>query len=402
MRILFVADGRSATALNWMRYFVDRGDDVFLASTFGCQLDLKLSGLEIMPVAFSAVKSSASRSQTASPRTRPGTRAIWGASTLQLRTSIRQWLGPLTIPAAAQRLRGMIERVQPDLVHAMRIPYEGMLAADASGLAPLLVSVWGNDFTLHATSTPLMRHYTSWALKSADALHADCQRDIRLGKQWGFSPKKPTLVIPGSGGIRADVFFQPAQAAQTPLVVNPRGFRAYVRNDTFFQAIPLVLKERPDARFACAAMAGEPQVIQWLDRLGIGAAVELLPLRPHAEMAELFRSAQVVVSPTTHDGTPNSLLEAMACGCFPVAGDLDSIREWIKPEKNGLLVDAGNPQALAAAILRGLNDAALRSQAAEINAGLIAERAEYTRCMARAAEFYKQVAGYGKIRRSTT
>jgi len=385
MRILFVADGRSATALNWIRYFVERGDEVFLASTFACQPDLRLSGLEIVPVAFSSVKSAASgavRSRTA---------PLWGASALQLRTSLRQWFGPLTIPRAAQRLRGMVERTQPELVHAMRIPYEGMLAAEAAGTVPLLVSVWGNDFTLHASSTPLMRYYSEWTLKVADALHADCQRDIRLGRQWGFGTEKPTLVIPGSGGIRGDVFFPPRQAAETPLVVNPRGFRAYVRNDSFFQAIPLVLKERPDARFACAAMAGEPQVLEWIEKLGISHAVELLAPRPHLEMATLFRSAQVVVSPTTHDGTPNSLLEGMACGCFPVAGDLDSIREWIRSGENGLLVDAGDPQALATAILRALNDAALRSRAAELNTALIAERAEYTGGMARAAEFYKRL-----------
>ena len=169
-----MADGRSPTALSWIRYFVERGDEVFLASTFACQPNLKLSGLEIVPVAFSGVKSA----PTASANPRSG---FWGASTLQLRTVVRQWLGPLTISRAAQRLRGIIERVQPDLVHAIRIPYEGMLAADAAGLAPLLVSVWGNDFTLHAPSTPLMRHYTEWTLKAADALHADCQRDIRLG-----------------------------------------------------------------------------------------------------------------------------------------------------------------------------------------------------------------------------
>jgi glycosyltransferase involved in cell wall biosynthesis len=82
----------------------------------------------------------------------------------------------------------------------------------------------------------------------------------------------------------------------------------------------------------------------------------------------------------------------MACGCFPVAGDLDSIREWITPGKNGLLVDAGDPAALAAAILRGLNEPALRQQAAEENATIIAERAEYTRNMTRVSEFYSRLA----------
>ena len=385
MRLLFVADGRSPIALNWMHFFVERGDDVFLASTFACQPTLKLSGLDIVPVAFSGVKAA----PAASSRPRRG---LWGASTLQLRTVIRQWLGPLTISRAARRLRGVIERVKPDLVHAMRIPYEGMLAADAvAGLAPLLVSVWGNDFTLHAPSTPLMRHYTEWTLKVADALHADCQRDIRLGKQWGFAVNKPTLVIPGSGGIRTDVFYPPSTPVEAPLVVNPRGFRAYVRNNVFFKAIPLVLKERPDARFACTGMAGERQVLAWIEKLGIGSAVELLPPHPHAQMADLFRSAQVVVSPTAHDGTPNTLLEALACGCFPVAGDLESIREWITPGKNGLLVDASDPSTLAAAILRGLNESALRRQAAEQNTAIIAERAEYTRNMAQAAKFYEKI-----------
>ena len=383
MRLLFVADGRSPTALNWIRYFCERGDEVHLASTFACQPDLNLAGLEIVPVAFSGLKSaSASR-----PR-----RGVWGASTLQLRTLIRQWLGPTTITRASQRLRALIERTRPDLVHAMRIPYEGMLAADAStGLAPLLISVWGNDFTLHAPATPLMRHYTHWTLSVADALHADCQRDIRLARQWGLATGKPTLVIPGSGGIRPEVFYPPSVPPAQPLVINPRGFRAYVQNETFFQAIPLVLQHRPDARFLCTAMRGERQVLDWVERLGIASAVQLTDPLPQADLAQAFRAAQVVVSATTHDGTPNSLLEALACGCFPVAGNLDSIREWLSDGRNGLLVDPSDPRALADAILRALNDPALRASAAALNASLIAERAEYSRSMTRAAGFYDKL-----------
>jgi len=385
MRILFVADGRSPTAINWLCYFVERGDEVFLASTFACQPALDLRGLDVIPVAFSGAKPAATGA--AQPRGR-----AWGASTLGLRNAIRHWLGPLTISRAAGRLREVIARVQPDLVHAMRIPYEGMLAADTfRGDVPLLVSVWGNDFTLHAPSSPGMRHYTAWTMQVADALHADCQRDVRLARKWGFQIGKPSLVAPGNGGIRTDVFFWPPQPVDAPMVINPRGIRSYVRNDTFFRAIPLVLEQRPDARFLCTSMAGEPQALNWISQLGIGHAVELLPPRPHAAMAELFRSAQVLVSPSTHDGTPNSLLEGMACGCLPVAGDLDSIREWITPGKNGLLVDPGDPLALAEAILRGLNEPALRKQAAVENAAIIAERAEYTRNMARALEFYRRL-----------
>lgn len=386
MRVLYVADGRSPTALNWIRYFADR-HEVFLASTFACAPDLPLKGLDIVPVAFSGLKGSAAASRTPGLAPPPGPARVG----VNLRTAIRQWLGPLTIARAAPRLRAVIERVKPDLVHAMRIPYEGMLAADAYSEAPLIASVWGNDFTLHAPSTPLMRHYTRRTLKTADALHADCRRDIRLAREMGLAPEKPTLVIPGNGGVQTDRFHPPERPVEAPVVIQPRGFRAYVRNDTFFKAIPLVLAAKPAARFVCASMAGEGQALGWIRDLRIGHAVELLPPLPHSRMGDVFRRAAVVVSPAVHDGTPNTLLEGIACGCFPVAGDLESLREWITPGVNGLLADATDPASLAQAMLAALENKNLRDQAAGLNREIIASRAEYTRCMAEAEGFYKNV-----------
>src|SRR5512146_3339207 len=294
MRLLFVADGRSPIAQNWIRYFSDRDDEIHLASTFACAPDLRLSSLEIIPVAFSgSVRGGPSATRQPSGRG------------LRIRSAVRHWLGPLTIRGASARLRRLIQEIKPDLVHALRIPFEGMLAADAYACGPLLVSVWGNDFTLHARSAGLMAHYTAWTMQVADALHADCQRDIRRGKQWGFDAARPTLVTPGNGGVRMDLFHPPARPVTNPVVINPRGFRSYVRNDVFFRAIPLVLARQPGARFVCVAMAGEPQAVRWLRERGIENSVELLPALPHADMADLFRGGQIIASISTHDGTPN-------------------------------------------------------------------------------------------------
>jgi glycosyltransferase involved in cell wall biosynthesis len=385
MRYLFVADTRSPIALNWIRYFAERGDEIYIASTFACSVDFPINGLEITPVAFSALKR---------PSQRPGSAS---ARTMGLRTAIRQWFGPLTIYRASQRLRGFIERVKPDLIHAMRIPYEGMMAADAYTGIPLIVSVWGNDFTLHAPSSSLMRHYTRWAMQVADALHADCQRDIRLAKEWGFDSEKPHLVVPGNGGIRMDIFYPNSKLVDTPIIINPRGFRPYVRNDIFFKAIPIVLAKHADAKFICAAMAGESQTEQWMRELNIGHAVELLPAMPHHQMAAAFRRAQIVVSPSVHDGTPNSLLEGMACGCFPVAGDLESIREWITPNENGLLFDSNDPQSIAEAITTAIENKDLREKAASLNQEIITARAGYEESIERVEEFYKKVYRYTSI-----
>jgi glycosyltransferase involved in cell wall biosynthesis len=386
MRLLFVADGRSPIAQNWIKYFVEKGDEVYLASTFACTPDYPLTGFEFTPVAFSGMVKK-NHSSGSSP---------YRGLRLSPLGAIRNILGPLTISRASHRLRGFIERVKPDLVHAMRIPYEGMLAADAYSGVPLLVSVWGNDFSLHAQANWLTGHYTSWTMQVADALHADCQRDIRLGKQWGFGTDRPKLVIPGNGGIRTDVFYPPETPIDEPVVFNPRGFRTYIRNDIFFRSIPLVLAKRRDTKFICASMADEPLAMKWIERLNLHAAVELLPTLPYEKMAQVFRRTQVVVSPSIHDGTPNTLLEGMACGCFPVAGDLDSLREWIKPGENGLLTDAKDPQKLADAILEALENKDLRKQAAGLNIKIISERADYEQCMAKATGFYQTIIGRKK------
>jgi glycosyltransferase involved in cell wall biosynthesis len=392
MRILFVADGRSPIAQNWIRYFAERGDEVYLASTFAYpdSLDYSIKGLEIIPVAFSGF-SKGSR--------RPGTAP---ARTVNLRTAIRQWFGPLTITRSAQKLDEFIKRVKPELVHAMRIPYEGMMSAVAlrgrkqkgnAGGTPFIVSTWGNDFTLHAPSTRLMSYYTQMTMQVADALHADCNRDVRLARNWGFAEKKLALVAPGNGGIRSQVFYPPEVPVSEPVIVNPRGFRPYVCNEAFFGAIPFVLAKQPDAKFLFALMAGEPQALQWIQELQIGHAVELLPSLSHAAMADVFRRAQIVASPSVHDGTPNTLLEGMACGCFPVAGDLESIREWITPDQNGLLFDAQNPASIAETLIAALENKNLRHKATGLNKHMITAHAEYGANMQRAGEFYQSLAG---------
>ena len=84
-------------------------------------------------------------------------------------------------------------------------------------------------------------------------------------------------------------------------------------------------------------------------------------------------------------------LEGIACGCFPIAGDLESFREWITPNENGLLFDPTDPQSVAHAILTAIENKNLRQNAAGLNQEMIITRAEYKQNMQRAEEFYRRV-----------
>ncbi len=398
MKLVFIADGRSPIAQGWISLLTERGHEVHLLSTFRCAPLPGIASLHFVPVAFSGMGKQGERGEFHAPG---------GTQGIGLRSVIRHWLGPFTLLQAAGTVRKILETLEVDLIHSLRIPFEGMLGASAQLQIPLVISVWGNDFTLHARSSPGMKHHTRQALSRADALHADCKRDIRLAADWGFQPDRPTVVLPGGGGIVRDLF-KPALPemgalrpevrkqledlpAGTPIVVNPRGFRAYVRNDTFFRSIPGVVERVPGAIFLCPAMAGNEEANRWIAQLKIEKSVCLLPKLSQKEMAMVYRMSKVMVSSSEHDGTPNTFLEAIACGCFPVVGDLESLREWVADGENGLLIDPDDAGALAQATSRALMNVEFREKAGKINQDLINERADRDRVAISAERFYKDV-----------
>jgi len=399
MHILLLADGRSPITRRWIQGLLALEHRVTLVSSYPCQAVPGVVGLHVLPVAFAGM--GGSQAGGARPEGQPSGRRRLVSRARKLFLAGRYWLGPLTLPPYARALRKIIADAQPDLLHALRIPFEGMLAAAAEPEIPLIVTVWGNDLTLHAPASGGMRAWTRRTLRRANGLLADAGRDVRLAKTWGFDPQRPTLVVPGNGGIDLDELEQVRDShtdtfanllpAGVPLVVNPRGLRpAYVRNDVFFQAIPLVLQHRPEVYFVCPSMEGQAEAMAWVRHLNLGRNVRLLPYLPQAQLWELFQHAEISASISTHDGTPNTLLEAMACGCFPVAGDLEALREWLTPGINGLLVEPGKPQALAEALLLALEQPGLRARAAVINRRLVRERAEVGALRDKLRLFYRQ------------
>lgn len=396
MKLLFVVDGRSPIAINWINYFVLRGHEVHLVSTFPCQVSMNLESFSIIPLAFSSMVSS--RNQGVGQASKLRARILRKIATPGVRTLLRHVFVPPSLPKAASHLKDVINKFKPDLLHTMRVPYEGMLTALAVSNSetlkiPMLVSIWGNDFTLHAHSNRRMAALTQRTMEIADALHTDCFRDQTYARVWGFESKKPAIVIPGAGGIQLDVFY-PQDEEREPIVINPRGLRTYVRNETFFKAIPLVLNHCKGVKFCCPNMQGRPEALRWVENLGIQDSVDLLPPQKRSRMADLFRQAQIMVSPSIHDGTPNTLLEAMACGCFPIAGDIESVREWITPGRNGFLINPNNPEDLARAILDSLGNPELRGKAKKENVAMIQERAEYSSVMQKAEGFYRQIIAF--------
>lgn len=115
-------------------------------------------------------------------------------------------------------------------------------------------------------------------------------------------------------------------------------------------------------------------------RLGLEDVVELAGAQPFARVVEAYAAADLFVLPCvrgadgSRDVTPNAILEAMALGVPVVATRTTGIPELVADGESGLLVPPNDPEALAAAIARLMDDPALGARLATNARARVVER----------------------------
>jgi glycosyltransferase involved in cell wall biosynthesis len=98
-------------------------------------------------------------------------------------------------------------------------------------------------------------------------------------------------------------------------------------------------------------------------RLGLGTAVRFVTGLSDVDLAALFREAEVAVVPSRFEGFSLPAVEAMACGTPLVATTAGALPEVVGPDGHAALhVPPADPETLAAAIGRLLDDPALRAR----------------------------------------
>jgi sugar transferase (PEP-CTERM/EpsH1 system associated) len=118
-------------------------------------------------------------------------------------------------------------------------------------------------------------------------------------------------------------------------------------------------------RLRLTMLGGGPLLQAAHERLQQAGAVDQAWLPgDRSDVAALLPHFDIFALPSQAEGISNTLLEAMACGCAPVATDVGGNPELVDSEVNGLLVPAQDSAALAAALARLVSDARLRQRLA--------------------------------------
>jgi glycosyltransferase involved in cell wall biosynthesis len=124
-----------------------------------------------------------------------------------------------------------------------------------------------------------------------------------------------------------------------------------------------------------------PDMVALLRGAGLGERLRLLGYRD--DVPDLMAAADIFVLPSRFEALPMSVIEAMLSGLPVVASDIRGPAEQVVREETGLLVPAGDPRALAAALWRLATDPQLRARMGTAGRVRALERYDEAKVLAR-------------------
>lgn len=360
MILLFIADGRSMHTQRWVQYFALAGHEVHLI-TYD-PMDHPIDGV------IEHVISS------------------WGQNMY-----FSFWPRQVAI-------NRIIRKIKPDLVHAHFIAKYGF-HLPFIGNYPKIVTAWGDDVLILPRSNRILNFFTWHVLRSVDRIYA-VSHDIRNHIINDFEITEGKVhYLPF--GVDTDLFYpKPPMHNDNPDIIvvfsNRRFFPVYDIStliDGFAKAyesdrrLRLILKmDGPD----------EKKHRERVKSLNLSEIVSFIKKTPcsniaYADIPDDYRNADIYITTSLSDGTPVSLLEAMA-SCLPcIATSVGGIPEWIENTKTGLLITPGSPEETAQAILTLAADPHLCSRIGSAARDVIIRNGQWKNLMAQAEKDYQEL-----------
>ncbi len=180
--------------------------------------------------------------------------------------------------------------------------------------------------------------------------------------KYGFA----TRVVPNIINLERFSAAAAAPPGSAPRILVSRNLEPIYDNATGLRAFALLRARHPRATLVVAGSGPLRAELEALAaELGLGASVTFTGRVENAAMAALYQGADIMLNCSLVDNMPNSVLEALASGVAVVSTNVGGVPYLVEDGKTALLVPPQDPQAMAGAMLRLLDQpqlaAALRS-----------------------------------------
>nr|WP_200900398.1 glycosyltransferase family 4 protein [Rubrobacter aplysinae] len=264
------------------------------------------------------------------------------------------------------------EREPFDIIHAQYGYPTGLAALEASAETgvPNVVSIQGGDGHWVGSCCGTHARAMQAVLGHAGALLIGSRSFAEEVHENHGVPPDSFMVIPGAVDTRR---FHPADERVVGRVPESPTLLYHGRVDArkgildLLRAMSLLSEEgRNDFGLVVSGIGPDVESAKDLaSDLGLSGRVEFAGYTPYDETPEVYRKAEVFVSPTHAEGFSNTILEAMATGLPIVSTRAVGVVDCLTDGEDALLVEPGDHEALASSIGRVLDDPGLRRRLAE-------------------------------------
>lgn len=294
-------------------------------------------------------------------------------------TLIHNLVNPFLEVTANEKLEKIIKEIQPDVIHSFEMQncsYPILKTMIKFNHIKWIYSCWGNDLYFYQNSQT-HKFKIKNVLKRVNYLHTDCERDYKLAKELSFKGNF-TGVIPGGTGYKIDALIKNSIPNEKRKIILVKGYQnMFGRALTIVKALEELQKEIKE--YEIIIFGAHTEVIEYLK-------VNQLPFQvfhrhelAHNQLLVLMGKALIYIGNAISDGIPNTLLEAMVMGAFPIQSNPGgATEEIINNNKNGLLIkDPEGVEEIKTLIKQALSNQKMIQEAIAINLTLAYEKLDY-------------------------
>jgi glycosyltransferase involved in cell wall biosynthesis len=288
----------------------------------------------------------------------------------------------------------VLNEVKPDVVHSFALyvactPIIEVMERHRN--LKWIYSSWGSDL-FYFQNNPFYLKDIKRVLPRIDFLFTDCNRDFEIAKTQGFLGEF-LGVFPGGGGFPLEEMDRYALPFEQREIILIKGLQG--RSGRAISVLKAVQKlKKLLTPFKIVVFGADKEVIEYItsSELAYWNNFSVLGKITQKAVWQLMGKTLIYVGNSNSDGIPNTLLEAICIGVFPVQSNPGgSTKEIIEHGVNGLLIeDCEDVNEIKNNIIYSINTPLLLQKASFVNTQFKANLS-YQKIQSEVIAIYKQI-----------
>ena len=298
---------------------------------------------------------------------------------------------PFLVTNKNEALESIIKNISPDIIHSFEMhhcTYPILKTMNKFPLIKWVYSSWGSDLFYYKDTSP-QKEAIRKSLERIDFFHSDNKRDFIIAKENGYHKGKFS-VIPGGGGYDIEKYTKYSSLQSSRKVILVKGYEhKFGRALNVVKALANIKSKIKE--FEVIVFGAHPKVISYIKQNNLTFKYYERNELTQNEVLKLMGKSKIYIGNSISDGMPNTLLEALIMGVFPIQSNPGNVTaEIIEDKVNGLLInDPEDVKEISNTILFALHNDQLIQEGNRINKEIVNDKLGYKKNQKKIIDLYK-------------